>query len=330
MNIIVDHHHGGLLRSLYYLFNKRFNFKVYIPTGFDWLDKDDLYSCYPNRDTANQMLNSWLYDEKYRDMFLPITHEEFLNSEIDIIVASLYENHFLFKKIIEKYNKKTKLILQAGNNLTPELVRMTEATNLLSSAYPTYVQCNNIHKVFCRQEFSLDFFKPSEQCNIKSIANFKNIMEDDFQIMLELEKKMTDWDFKCYGALNRDGNICDRENQMADAINKFGFIFHVKKDDGYGHVIHNSFACGKPMIVDLNTAGVYWNGEFTRNTASFLYEKDNTIIDVNEGIDNIIYKLNFMADNYIDYKNNVIKKFKEVVDFDKEFIEVKKFIENLI
>jgi flagellar biosynthesis chaperone FliJ len=61
-----------------------------------------------------------------------------------------------------------------------------------------------------------------------------------------------------------------------------------------------------------------------------LYEKDKTIIDVNDGIDQIIYKLKYMADNYDDYKNNVINKYNQVVDFDREFIEVKKFIENLI
>lgn len=330
MNVIVDHHHGALLRSLYYLFNKRLNCKVFVPTGFDWLDKDGLYSGYPHRDTANQMLNSWLYDEKYRDMFLPITHEEFINSDIDIIVSSLYENHIFFKQMINKYNKKTKLILQVGNNITPDLVKATDTKNLLSSAYPTYIHCNNIHKVFYRQEFNQDFFKPTDNCNIKSVANFKNIMEDEFQIILELEKKMPDWDFKCYGALNRDGNVHDIESEMSAAINKFGFIFHVKKDDGYGHVIHNSFACGKPMIIDLKTSGVYWNGNFTRNTASFLYETDKTIIDVNDGIDQIIYKLKYMADNYDMYKNNVIKKYNEVVDFDKEFIEVKKFIEGLV
>jgi hypothetical protein len=32
--------------------------------------------------------------------------------------------------------------------------------------------------------------------------------------------------------------------------------------------------------------------------------------------------------DYDDYKNNVINKYNQVVDFDREFIEVKKFIEN--
>lgn len=336
MNVLVDHHHGALLRSFYYLFKKRFNFNVFVPTGFDWLDKDGLYSVYPHRETADQMLFSWLGDGKFMDvslhtnMFLPITHEEFINMDIDIIVCTLYENYTFFKQMIDKYSKKTKLILQSGNNITPSLVELAGVKNLLSSTYPTYIECNDIHKVFYRQEFNQEVFKPKESCNIKSVANFKHIMQEDFNIILDLEKKMPDWEFKCYGCLNRDGNMDDRERDMSDAINRFGFIFHVKSDDGYGHVIHNSFACGKPMIIDLNTARVCWNGKFIRNTASFLYEKDKTIIDVNDGIDQIVYKLKYMADNYDDYKNNVINKYNQVVDFDREFIEVKKFIENLI
>lgn len=329
MNVLVDHHHGALLRSMYYLFKKRFNFELYVPTGFDWLDKDKLYSAYPNRDTADQMLNSWTHDPKYKEMFIPMTHEQFLNTEIDIIVATLWENHVVFKNIIEKYNLKTKLILQAGNNITSEMVDVTHAKNLLSSAYPTYIT-SNLHKVFYRQEFDQSIFKPVENYNIKSVANYKNIMEDDFKIILELEKKLPDWEFKCYGVNNRDGCVNDIENEMAELINKFGFVFHVKKDDGYGHVIHNSFACGKPMIVDLSTAGVERNGKFIRNTASFLYEKDKTVIDVNDGIDIIVDKLKLFADNYIVYRENVIRKYKEVVNFEKEFLEIKKFIENLI
>ena len=249
MKVLVDHHHGALLRSMHYLFKKRFNFDVYVPTGFDWLDKDGLYSNYPHRDTANQMLNSWVHDFKYKDMFLPMTLDDFINSDVDIIVSSLYENHLFFKKIIQKYNKKCKLILQVGNNVHSELIRLSEAVNLLSSAYPSYLKFNG-HKVFYRQEFDESVFKPTESCNIKSVANFKNIMETDFEIILELEKRMPDWEFKCYGALNRDGNVPDIEQCMSEAINKFGFIFHVKKDDGYGHVTHNAFACGKPTIVD--------------------------------------------------------------------------------
>jgi hypothetical protein len=275
------------------------------------------------------MLNSWLCTKEYNEMFKPITHAEFLDTNIDIVVASLWENHLIFKKILDKYDRKSKLILQTGNNIPPSMVYDVQTKNLLSSAYPTYLH-SNVHKVFYRQEFGSEFFKPKDTCNIKSVANFKNIMEDEFNIILELEKKMPDWEFKCYGSLNRDGNINDHENTMSEQINKFGFIFHVKKDAGYGHVVHTAFACGKPTIIDLKTSGVHWNGNFIRNTASFLYEKNNTIIDSNDGIDDIAYNLAHMADNYDTYKNNVIRKYKEVVDFDKEYQDIKIFIENLL
>jgi hypothetical protein len=329
MNILVDHHHGALLRSMYYLFKKRLNHKVYIPTGFEWLDYDQLYSCYPHRETANQMLNSWVCDSKFESMFSEMRLDEFINTDIDIIVASLFENYILFDRIIKKYNKKCKLILQVGNNVQSDLINQVGVKNLLSSAYPPYVS-TNIHKIFYHQEFNTDYFKPSLNYNIKSVANFKHIMEEDFEMILSLEKKLPDWEFKCYGALNRDGIIHDTEIDMAESINKFGFIFHVKKDEGYGHVIHNSFACAKPMIVNLKTAGIYNQGTYIRNTASFLYEKDFTVIDSSDGIEKVSDKLKMMADNYEFYRNNVYKKFQEVVSFENETLEINKFLENLI
>lgn len=330
MKILVDHHHGALLRSMYYLFNKRLGHEVLVPTGMEWLDHDRLYSIYPNRETSDQMLNSWK-NTKYSDMFTPITLQEFLDrNDIDVIVASLWENHVIFDEIIKKYNKKIKLVLQAGNNILREHVQMTNGRNLLSSAYPTFVTTPNINKVFYHQEFSLEKFKPEPNCNIKSVVNYKHIMEDDMNIILQLEKELPDWEFKCYGAHNRDGFINDDEDSMSNSMKKFGFVFHVKKDDGYGHVIHNSFACGKPMIVNLHTAGVPRDGMFIRNTASFLYENFGTIIDSIQPIQCISLTLRHMADNYERYSTHVYKKFNEVVNFEQESIQVKTFLENLV
>jgi hypothetical protein len=330
MKVLVDHHHGALLRSMYHLFNKRLGFEIVLPSDFDWLDKGGLYSCYPNRATADQMLNSWKFNE-HKNMFKEMTFQEFIDSDsVDIVVASLWENHSIFDNIIKKYNKKCKLILQAGNNILREHVQMTNAKNLLSSAYPTFVTTPDINKVFYHQEFDLSKFFPKKAKNIKSIANFKHIMEDDFNLILSLEKELPDWEFKCYGAHNRDGFVDDDESKMSDAINQFGFVFHVKKDEGYGHVIHNAFACGKPMVVDLNTAGVVRDGRFIPNTASFLFDKNKTVIDSNNELKDLVYNLKHMADKYDVYSNIIYNKFKEVVDFEKESYNVKMFLERLL
>ena len=84
------------------------------------------------------------------------------------------------------------------------------------------------------------------------------------------------------------------------------------------------------MIVNLKTAGIYNQSTYMRNTASFLYEKDFTVIDSSDGIEKISDKLKMMADNYEFYRNNVYKKFQDVVNFEKETVEINKFLENLI
>jgi hypothetical protein len=332
MNILVDHHHGALLRSMSYLFKKRFNCRVFVPKGMEWLDETRLYSCYPMRDTADQMLNSWVWDSKYNNEFEPLTLEMFKNIHIDVIVSSLWENHSIFDNIIKTHDKKSKLVLQVGNNIHPNLVYSTNTRNLLSSSWPTYVKSDVKNKVFYHQEFNTDLFSVPliSDVNIKSVANFKNIMEEDFHLFTELERRLPDWTFKAYGALNRDGSIHDSELDISNEIKKFGFIFHVKKDDGYGHIIHNSFACGKPMLIDYKKTSVDWNGELIPITANKLYDNNDTIIDVNNGVDFIVEKLLYMSNNYKRYSNIVYSKFQKIVNFDKEQTDIEKFLKNLV
>lgn len=329
MNILIDHHHGALLRSMSILFSKRLNYNVFVPFGMEWLDEERLYSCYPNRDTSDQMLNSWVL-KKEKLNFVPLSLEAFKNNSFDVIVCSLFENYEIFKQLIAKYNKKCKLVLQVGNNISPVLVESSQVSNLLCSAYPIYVLSNVKNKVMYHQEFDLELFIPTKPNNIRSIANFKHIMEDDVHFMNELEKRLNNWEFKYYGAKNRDGILDDSDECISDVMKQFGFVFHVKKDEGYGHVIHNAFACGKPSVVDLNKSVFRFNNNVIKNTASFLFEKNLTVIDFNEGIDVVSDKLKVMADNYDYYSSEVYKKFRSVVDFDKEELEIRTFIENLI
>lgn len=333
MRILLDYHHYALLKSFYYLFKKRFNFNVYLPTGFEWLDDGNLYSCYPNRGTADQMLNSWLHDSFISNNFTKINFNEFIELDIDIIVCSLLENYKVFDYLIKKYNKKCKLILHIGNNNPPELIKQIGVKNLFSSSWPIYNVADIPNKVFARQEFSLELFKPKYDCNIKSIANFKHILENEEIVIFEkLESSLKDWNFKSYGAKNRDGIISGYEEIISNSMREFGFIYHFKKiDEGFGHVIHNAFACGKPVITNSEYMTVSYYNKKMNNTASLLFEDDITIIDISKNsIDDIKYKLEKMSDNYIESSQRVYDKFKNTVNFDKEFINIKQFIERLI
>jgi hypothetical protein len=333
MKVLVDHHHGALLKSMYYLFKKRYNFDVYLPTGFDWLDKELLYSSYPYRGTADQMLNSWTHDRFCVENFIKADLEIFINTEFDIIVCTLLDNYKIFEDIIKKYNKKCKLILHIGNNNPPSLLEQMGVKNLMSSSWPVYLVSKIPNKVFCRQEFSLDFFKPKYDCNVNSVANYKNILDkEEYNTFLNLEKKLSNWSFKCYGTNNRDGIIPQTEHIMAESMRDFGFIYHFKKiDEGYGHVIHNAFACGKPVITNSNYMKVNFYNKFIGNTPSLLFEPNITILDLTtDSIDDIKYKLEKFSDSYKETSERVYNKFKNTVDFEKESESVRQFIINLI
>lgn len=326
MNILVDHHHGALLRSMYYLFKKRLGYNVFVPHGYDWRTEELLYSGYPSEQTAKQMLDHWIYHPQNPEMFEKCTLSKFKDVEFDFIVVSLYENYQIFEKIIKKYNKKTKLIFQVGNNIDSKLVDGMSVKNLLSSAYPTYSQAKVPNKIFYHQEFSLDYFNKLKCKNTKSVGCFKNIMEEDVDLFLKLEKKMPDWEFKAYGAQNRDGLINDNESDMSNAMKTFGFIFHVKKDEGYGHVIHNAFALGKPTIVNGKGSFVNWDNEFIQATSHKLFNK-NTAIDSNQPIDLIVHRLLEMEKNYDFFHEETYKTFTSLVDFAKEAESIKIFLE---
>ena len=74
---------------------------------------------------------------------------------------------------------------------------------------------------------------------------------------------------------------------------------------------------------------VYHQG-WIPNTCMALYTPE-TIIDI-KGMaqDDIRKELLRRADNYEHYSKKVYEKFKEVVDFDKEFVEIETFLERLI
>jgi hypothetical protein len=331
MNILIDLHHGALMRSLHHLFHRRYGHSVYLPLGENWCNTGGIYANYP-APIVKQMACDWIHHSEFKKIGIPLSYNEFVESnKIDVIIVTLWENYNKFKELLNRTGKRIKLILQVGNNLIGSILHESGVENLMSSAYSTY-QMFKGNKIFYHQEFDTNHFKPVYTNRIiKSIGNFKNIMEDsEYELIDKLGKYLPDWDIKCYGINNRDGMLHDSESEMASKMNQYGFLFHVKNTDGYGHVIHNGFACGMPAIVNLKMAELDWCGEIIKTSSSFLFEPNITVIDYTLPINVIGDTLKYMADNYEAYSQGVHKKFKDNVDFDKDAEKVMKFVENVI
>jgi len=140
-----------------------------------------------------------------------------------------------------------------------------------------------------------------------------------FTVLAKHLSSVGGWTFKDHGAGNGDGPVDD----IAQTIKDSGFIFHCKRNgDGYGYNIHNAFACGRPMIVK----GHQHRGQ----TAEPLFTHGETVIDTSKcDISATIKMLIDAADNYEDWSSRVYSRFRDVVDFDAEFVKIQKFLNRL-
>lgn len=333
MNVFADLHHGDLYHSLRMLFEKRLGWNLYRPIGFDWYDKG--FWKYSDKipvvrqylelrpDYISTPTHYLIYDPVHHEWDKALTFSQFLNTDINIIIASVRQHEEPYTKLIREYKPKAKFIRQLANIhdiFDPQLCK-----NLLASVEP--FNCpKDLNIVYYHQEFDLSIFKYGSPSKELRISNFMNCLPDsrDFPLWNKYKNELKNFDFKMFGILGDDGIIGSVE-KIADEMHKSTFVWHVKYGgDGFGHVIHNAFACGRPII----TIGSYYRDEL----AGHLIKDQETCIDLEkrsfeQNIKNIEYWSK--PENYIKMSVAAYNIFKKNVDYDKEFIHIKAFLKNL-
>lgn len=281
--VFADFHHLSLLRSLVMLFEERLGYKLYRPVGMDWWEQH--YWCVSDTTDSSLLMNTALqylsfsqrltlvegdvrHDVKAQvNVFDPLnpvgedgefyfmtpgdnwisracTLDYFKRNKFDILIATVPQHIPLFQKLIEDFQPEAKLIFQVGNQW--EFDR--PGLNVLASVRPKPVQHANA--IFYHQEFPLDVFTYTPPEPTKKIYSFVNCLardagEADFRA---LEKSAPDYEFKSYGHVCRDGFIAG-DIALAEKMREAQVFFHVKRPlDGFGHVIHNAYAMGRPVI----------------------------------------------------------------------------------
>ena len=341
MNILVDYHHTALLTSLYKLFVERLGWTMYIPMGMEWYEKEYWTIEFGGKsDFHYELAKQYLVSPTIPNFTVKTPETPHINYaylfdieaglKFDVVLSSAPCRYPTFEKMNKDFGMKAKLIFQAGNNFAHDTPFLRDAKNLMSSATGPYQLMTHIsNRVFYRQEFDLGLFRPDDkEVKINTVTNFQHNMCKS-ALFHAVEWSMPDWRFRSFGAGNRESAL-HLVSHVAAWMRKAGFIWHVKTlDEGYGHTIHNAFACGKPLITDTSYMTVYQQGKIP-NTCMSLYTPD-TIIDI-KGMtqEEIRAEIVRRADNYGYYSDKVYSKFKEVVDFDREFVEVKAFLERLI
>ena len=346
--VLCDFHHTSLLRSLHLLFEDRLGWELYRPIGMEWYEQG-YWAINDLPDTAKQFLDldqAWkpedgtpplntiaagndaegiymVMDPGGHSAHKAATLDFFINNKFDYVIASIPAHVPLFKDLIAKYQPWAKLIVQMGNNWP---LGLFQGENVLASVAPqSYPQDTNAF--FYHQEFDTKIFKQSPTRPTKKIYSYVNIIQNTgigWEDYKQLQRLLPEFDFKAYGGQCPDGNKTG-PMELAKSMSEAQFIFHVKPGgDGYGHVIHNAYATGRPII----TRPSHYKGQLAEQLLV-----PGTFIDLDRygpgEIKNIITRLTHDERGLKQMGARAAERFKEVVNFGKEAADIKAWLTSL-
>lgn len=333
MKVLTDgSHHGDLYESLAILFEDRFGWELYRPVGMEYWT-EGLWNYERHMDhgesVAHQYLDPWGSDIAVGDHFERVdeTHpgrvhklvtlEQVRSQSFDIVLATLAENEEGFATLARSIGAK--FGIQLGNEGTVNRYDLADFS-LFSTArehlpWTPYV--------FYHQEFSLDDFRfeypPSENDLVATWVQCLQSGEEDWQRFVTLAGLTPELRWRHHGHCNQDSGYW-RSNvkttpEVAAQMRAARIGLHFKRwSDGYGHVIHNLFAVGKPVVATAS----YYRGKL----AEPLFVDGVTSFDVQTRSDaeivEIIRRLATDDDYHRRISENAAARFREVVNFDAD------------
>jgi hypothetical protein len=352
MRILTDFHHSGLLRSLNLLFVNRLGHELYRPIGLEWFT-EGFWKINNQQDTAEQFLGMdqaylppdgtaplnqftgrtetqegacWVLDPGGQSMHRACTLQFFKDNPFDVLIASIPAHIKPFAELIRLYQPNAKLVFQVGNNWNFDEL---EGMNVLASTMPRPVK-PNCNAIFYHQEIDLKEFYPTTVEPNRNIYSFVNIQQntgigwDDF-IRLEKMTIGSGFIWKSFGGQCRDGSM-HGDRELANKMRQAMMIYHVKPGgDGFGHVIHDAYAVGRPIITRRSHYA---------NQPGGALMVPGTCIDLDEyslpEVKNVLHRLASAPDLLIEMGKKARARFDELVRYDEEAEAIKVWLENLL
>lgn len=342
IKIFTDYHHGDLYYSLHRLFVERLGFELYRPIGLDWYSQGywKVADPYPKPlQTVRQYLdiNKGGYSSKNLNggNFLEngiyhihcpsheyyqrgITLEAFREIRFDIIMPTFPGHDVPYEKLRNLYQPGAKLVMQMGN-----AGQFTHLPNVLhSSAYPNPRPGQNC--LFYHQEINPNFFSYTPlnvtTKNIYSVVN----LAPDLQIYNNYKSLIKEASWKYYGAGCPQGPLSG-SRKVSDKMKEANIAWHLKQ--GVGHSTRGWFSIGRPLVTKMSL-----HSNAGGDTLS-LFEPGVTCVNleansVNENC-RIIRRL-LEPEVGLRWSKRVNRRFRDIVDYDRDEVRIRKFLERLI
>ena len=347
MKVLADFHHQALFHSLHMLFEGRLGWELYRPIGEEWWQQG-FWKVYNHPNTAKQFLglhqatdmphdvhgeplpeverknlHYTVEDGVYyiKDLTYGTTHrgvrlEKFKEMDFDILISSIPQHIDPFNRLIQGFQPGAKHIFQVGNRWTS----MPGVQNVMASTAPFNVR--GLNAIFYHQEFNLETYKYVPPTFHNVVNSYVHYMKKP-QLMQKVISSLPGWVATTYGAgmqLQLQG-----AQAVADTMRNSAFTWHFKPGgDGFGHVLYGTYACGRPSLV----YGQHYRG----CGANSLLVDGVTCIDtsIRTGAE-IVQALELFStpEKHAQMCQAAYDRFRQVVNFDAEFEQIKSFLENL-
>jgi hypothetical protein len=333
VKVFCEWHHGGLFHAQQLLWEKRLGGQVFAPVGFEWV-KEGFWRYSENPDTQRQYLEpGYCFEQGNHKLFFfdkgeqinqrRISLEDFKKEKFDIILCTLQEHEESFRRLRDEYQPDAAYIRLVGN--TGEQVDWNRFNNFIDTT-GLYAPPSGINAIVIGQEFPLDTFYYREPTEHKTITNLMNCLKeaDAYGVWSFLKRELPGFKFFMHGSQGEDGMV-DGLHAIGEKIRDSSFIFQVKHHgEGFGHIIHNAYACGRPVIGVLE----YYKGKLAER---FLLDGHSAILLDDKPPDQVLHEILFYSqpEEHKKMCENARALFEKYVSFDNDFERFKVFLTNL-
>ena len=287
---------------------------------------------------ARQYLQAWGDDEPGLRFDLGhgrwqniVTLEEARDLRPDIVISTLAHNHEGFARFASEVGAT--FGLQLGNvRFSP--IDMAEDRwdlakfGLVSSILPAPV--SKPHVVY-HQEFSLTDFHPEpivphSPLRVASFVQCFAENERTYALFTEAADLSPAFDWRVFGAYGSKpldrfaaGNI-DHCTDIGPTMREQDIAWHGKQwSDGFGHVIHNWFSVGRPVIG--------YESYYRDQLAGPLWQEGVTSFDITDKtaheVGNLLSELQREPERIVAMGEAAAARFREVVDYDAEEVAIR-------
>lgn len=334
MNVLIDYvGHQDLYYSLYALFEKRLGYKLYMLDASD-ITNSEFFDSYSKKLGYHCGLVHDGFDRKIYNDYVAnnlavhrlLSFQEFINTKIDIIVATSYERESIYYELYQKYKPCAKFIRQIGNIIEkPQkaknvLLALNKALHFdedinVKTYHPEHRNCFLYNNTFIPGNYILGGFNychpEGTQGNDHSYSVWKN-----------LEKNLPEFKFEL-----KNINTCE----FPAGISNCKFYFHIKLGGCCGFTARQVLFSGRPLIVDKRYVTDYLH----YYTLAYAYLKDGiNCIDLNPDLRSFEENIELIKEwsdpnNYLKRCDIGYEYTKSVINFEKESIEIKEWINNI-